>query len=215
MTPNLVVPETSQLSISNKYLILIVSSSVIRNDVKLRFYLSSAKKDKINGKKIYEALLQTYLFAGFPSALISLRKFSEYFKIKHNERKYPTLEELRQYGISNCRKIYGDKQEKLVSNVKQFSPDLSEWLILEGYGKVFSRKGLKVKEREICAVAVLTTLTYRDQLYSHINGAVRVGVSIDEIIETINLLSFTTNKKIVKFGNKVVADYIKEKGLSK
>ena len=37
--------------------------------------------------KYSEALLQTYLFAGFPSALISLNIFSEYFqdeKLKYN-----------------------------------------------------------------------------------------------------------------------------------
>ncbi len=214
MKKNLSVPVCKYLNKTNKFLVLIVSSSVFRKEILLHFFLNQAKKEKINGKKIYEALLQTYLFAGFPSALISLRTFSLYFKINHSKTEFNSEEVLKKTGIENCKKIYGNKQEKLISNVKKFSPDLSEWLILEGYGKVFGRKGLSIKEREICAVTALSCLTYKNQLYSHINGSNRVGVSLEQINEVIQLLSITGNKRIVNFGLKVLNQYIKEKGLN-
>ena len=61
-------------------------------------------------------------------------------------------------GIKNCKKIYGDKFDKLISNIKNFSPEMAEWLIVEGYGKVLGRKGLTLKEREVCIVSILSAL---------------------------------------------------------
>ena len=80
----------------------------------------------------------------------------------------------KKVGVVNCKKIYGNKFDKLISNVKEFSPELSKWLVTEGYGKVMGRKGLSLKEREMCNVAVLCSLKYDSQLYSHINGAMRL-----------------------------------------
>jgi alkylhydroperoxidase/carboxymuconolactone decarboxylase family protein YurZ len=92
---------------------------------------------------------------------------------------------------------------------------MAEWLVLEGYGKVLSRKGLSMMERELCIVAVLTVLKFDDQLYSHINGAYRAKTSIDEIYSVIRSLSLIGNKNLTAFGLKVLSRYKKEKGMHK
>ena len=161
---------------------------------------------KISYKKIYEALLQTYLFAGFPSALISLKKFNEV--ISHG-KKYDgyDLHKYSNRGIKNCRIIYGDKFDKLISNIKTFSPEMAEWLIVEGYGKVLGRKGLTLKEREVCIVSILSALKYKDQLYSHINGAIRVKVDYSFLEKVITNLQFISAKSVTAFGLEVLNTY--------
>jgi hypothetical protein len=67
-------------------------------------------------KKIYESLLQTYLFAGFPSALISLKRFNEVLRRDKVCKGYD-LKKYSYRGKVNCRMIYGNKYEKLISNV--------------------------------------------------------------------------------------------------
>ena len=73
----------------NLILPLIAASSVLRKEKLFKKLLLLAKEKRIPAKKIYEVLLQSYLFAGFPSALISLL-FKEIFpisikrKIKYN-----------------------------------------------------------------------------------------------------------------------------------
>lgn len=158
-------------------------------------------------KKIYETILQTYLFAGFPSALISLKKINKNVAnnsvyVRYDIKIYQTR------GEKNCRTIYGNKYDKLISNVKSFSPELAEWLIVEGYGKVLGRKGLSLMEREVCIVSILSALKFKDQLYSHINGAIRVKADFELIKKTISNLELISAKSSAKFGLAVLTKYL-------
>ncbi|HRN25293.1 MAG: carboxymuconolactone decarboxylase family protein [Ignavibacteriaceae bacterium] len=194
-------------------LALLTASSVLRKEKRFDLILKDMLAQKYSIKKIYEALLQTYLFAGFPSALISLKKLSD---IKSNNKNYEGYDfiKYKSRGEKNCRKIYGNKFDKLISNVKSFSPELSEWLIVEGYGKVLGRNGLSLKEREICIVSILAALKFRDQLYSHINGAIRLKTNVEVIKKVINNLEIISAKSSAKFGLGVLGDYQKSKNKS-
>ncbi len=200
--------------LENKYLLpLICAAAVLRMDTILEELILLAKRKRISNTKLYEALLQNYLFAGYPSAIISLKILNKH--IRSTEK--TTSDDMNLYhfkdrGEKNCKTIYGNKYEKLIANVNSFSPELSEWLVLEGYGKVLGREGLSLKERELCIVSVLNTLKFEDQLYSHVNGALRVGATgkdIDAVIENLSLLG---KKSLTDFGKKVLKKYKKNKG---
>ena len=85
--------------------------------------------------------------------------------------------------------------------------------MLEGYGKVLSRKGLSLKEREFCIVSVLSILMFEDQLYSHINGAARTGAKLIEIKSVIENLKLINKHREAGFGHRVLRRYVKEKGV--
>ena len=123
-----------KIKLSNKDLLpLIAAVSAINRFDKLRDLLSEAKIRRVPFTKLYETMLQNYLFAGYPSALTSLKILKEYFpKIKLPEAADMNLYHFRKMGEVRCRKVYGDKFEKLIRNIKMFSPELSEWLVLEG-----------------------------------------------------------------------------------
>ena len=193
-------------------LALLSASSVLRKEKYFDLILEKLLKNKCSVKKIYESLLQTYLFAGFPSALISLKKLNE---IAGKDKVYKgyDLEKYSNRGEKNCRIIYGNKYDKLILNVKSFSPEMAEWLIVEGYGKVLGRKGLTLKEREVCSVSILSALKFKDQLYSHINGAVRVKAGYELIIRTINNLELISAKLATKFGLNVLREYQSQKNV--
>jgi alkylhydroperoxidase/carboxymuconolactone decarboxylase family protein YurZ len=197
----------------NKFKLLILplisSAAVLRKQKLLIKLLESAKRQKISSRKIYETLLQTYLFAGFPSALISLKIASQFFtfgKFRRNQ-----YDPRKVNGIGNCKKIYGNKFDKLISNVNDFSPELSEWLILEGYGKVLGRKSFSLKDRELCIVAILCSMKFESQLYSHINGAYRLNNSLHIIKLVIVSLEHVGGMNIKTFGLEVFNEFIKTK----
>jgi len=187
-------------------LALLSATSVLRKEKQFELILESLLTNKCSVKKIYESLLQTYLFAGFPSALISLKKLNELVGRNIVYKGYD-LEKYYTRGEKNCRIIYGNKYDKLISNVKSFSPEIAEWLIIEGYGKVLGRNGLTLKEREVCIVAILSALKFRDQLYSHINGAVRVKAGVEIIFKVIKNLKLISAKSATKFGLRVLKEY--------
>jgi 4-carboxymuconolactone decarboxylase len=202
--------------LSKKYLFPQIAVSSALNEFKLlRSYILQAKSEKIPFSKIYETLLQNYLFAGYPSALSSLKILKEYFPNKRlPEVADMNLYHFRRKGEERCRKVYGNKFEKLIRNIKSFSPELAEWLVLEGYGKVLGRPGLSFKERELCIVAVLAAMKFEDQLYSHIIGAIKAGASIEEIQMVIENLDFLGKNNLSSIGIKVLNRYRKEKGMN-
>ena len=202
-------------NLSKKYLLpQIAAVSALNKFIELRESIHQAKTKRVPFSKIYEILLQNYLFAGYPSALTSLKILKEYYpKIKLLKVADMNLYHFRKMGEVRCRKVYGDKFEKLIGNIYNFSPELAEWLVLEGYGKVLGRKGLSFKERELCIVAVLSAMKFEEQLYSHINGAINAKASIQEIETVINNLNFLEKKSFSGFGMKVLNRYRKEKGM--
>lgn len=175
------------------FLALLSAASVLRKEKKFRQLLEFAKVNNFRSEKIYEVLIQTYLFAGFPNALVSLKIFSQYYKPPVRLERYDIVEFTKR-GIRNCKKVYGKNFEKLISNVASFSSDLSEWLILEGYGKTLGRRGLNLKERELCIISILSVLKYEDQLISHLKGAHRCGNSVIEIKRTIKNINLIGEK---------------------
>ena len=188
---------------------LISSAAVLRKEKILKELLLMAKGKKISPEKIYETLLQTYLFAGFPCALISLKIASEFFPL--NKLKTKSLNSYKNIGIENCKKIYGCKFNKLIKNVEEFSPELSEWFITEGYGKVMGRKCLSLKEREMSIVAILCSMKYENQLYSHINGAIILKNPREKIRALIISLEIIGGKGVTNFGLRVFNSYFKNR----
>jgi len=190
---------------------LICAAAALRKEEHLKDLLEKSKLFGIKEKPLYESLLQNYLFTGYPSAMISLKILKEYYpKLENVLHDSWDLNKYRERGTKNCKKIYGRKFVKLISNVKSFSPELSDWLLLEGYGKVMGRKGLSLKQRELNNVSVLTALKFEDQLYSHINGALRTNAAKEQIERVIKKLDILGDKELSKFGMKVLKTYLQQ-----
>ena len=51
------------------------------------------------------------------------------------------------------------------------------------FGDIYCREGLSVKNRELITVCLLATLGCEPQLKAHLQGAMRVGVSREKIVE--------------------------------
>lgn len=188
-------------------LALLSASSVLRKTKYFKEILVLLIENQTPSKKIYEALLQTYLFAGFPSALNSLKLFSDII----GKKKIYIGFDLNKYldrGKKNCKLIYADKYEKLLKNIKSFSPEMAEWLIIEGYGKVLGRSGLSLKEREVCIVSILSALKFKEQLYSHIVGAINIKVHHSLLLNSIKNLSLINASSAARFGESCFNEYL-------
>jgi len=191
---------------------LVCAAAALRKEEHLKALLQKSKLYGIKEKPLYESLLQNYLFTGYPTAMISLKILKEYYpKLESVLHESWNLNKYRERGTKNCKKIYGRKFDKLISNVKSFSPELSDWLLLEGYGKVMGRQGLSLKQRELNNVSVLTALKFEDQLYSHINGAFRTKSAKEQIESVINNLDILGDKELSRFGMKVLKIYLQQK----
>ena len=151
-----------------------------------------AIRDGASGEALYEALVQSYLFLGFPRAIEAL--FAARPVLERHGAIPPAASPVapdawRRAGEALCRRVYGRNYSKLMETMRGLSPDLASWMILEGYGKTLSRPGLGAAAREYCVVAILTTTRMWRQLRSHAIGAINVGGTRARVRESITLCS--------------------------
>ncbi len=89
-------------------------------------------------------------------------------------------------GLRKLKEIDGMAGESVIESLKDIAPDLGRYTIEFPFGDIYSRPGLDLKSREIATVAALTALANaRPQLKVHINAALNVGCTRQEIVEVI------------------------------
>jgi 4-carboxymuconolactone decarboxylase len=162
--------------------------------------LEEASSDGVTSEEIKEALLEIYLFAGYPRAINALRTMhdtlgiegSETEEVEGGDESEEDPVELERKGLELMELIYGRSLPSLLSNMKVLHADLARWMVREGYGKVLTRPGLSVKTRELCVVAILRALDCVPQLEAHMKGAVNAGARVEEIREALDLADALT-----------------------
>jgi 4-carboxymuconolactone decarboxylase len=89
-------------------------------------------------------------------------------------------------GWEKLKEIDGEAGERVIESLKDIAPDFARYLIEFPFGDIYCRPGLDLKSREIAVVAALTALGNAEpQLKVHIHGALNVGCSRQEVVETI------------------------------
>jgi len=129
-----------------------------------------------------------HLYAGFPSSIEFLRALRAVDPptLRSRARRGPPgaskdASSPHTRGARLCARVYGPEYTRLRSFMRDLSPDLDRWMIAGGYGRVLSRPGLGLVERELCTVAALAALGWERQLDAHRLGAARVGASVAEV----------------------------------
>lgn len=89
-------------------------------------------------------------------------------------------------GQAVLAQVAGPAGAAILESLANIAPDLARLTVEFGYGDIYTRPGLTLQQRQIINVAVLTALgTAAPQLRFHIDGALNVGVSATEVVETI------------------------------
>ena len=143
--------------------------------------------------EIEEVLLQSYLFAGFPRALNAMREWrrtsGRLAPAADLGATSPDASRWSERGEATCATVYGSMYEGLRRNIKALHPALDTWMIVEGYGKVLSRPGLPLADRELCIVAACLAAGQERQLHSHLHGALHAGATPADVRATIDAVA--------------------------
>ena len=98
----------------------------------------------------------------------------------------PASSERYQRGWDMLKTIDGEAGERVIASLQDLAPDLARYIIEFGFGDIYSRGVLTLKEREIATVAALTALgTAEPQLKVHLHGALNVGCRREEVTEVL------------------------------
>jgi 4-carboxymuconolactone decarboxylase len=89
-------------------------------------------------------------------------------------------------GLEAFTRVNGPAGERVLEGLQEVAPDFARSIVEFAYGDVYSRPGLDLRTRQLLTVATLAALgTARPQLRAHIQGALNVGCSRQEIVEAI------------------------------
>ncbi len=150
----------------------------------LRSWLHLADNELAPGE-MEEILLQTLLFAGFPRTIEALIVLREIYPFEQSHEPYMRFG--RRDGEKICRQIYAERFQRLLQNMDSLHPDLTDWILEDGYGRVLSRPGLSLRDREYAVLTALMATGMHKQFRAHFRGCLNLGIDPDGIVWFTNL----------------------------
>ncbi|HZE41706.1 MAG TPA: carboxymuconolactone decarboxylase family protein [Stackebrandtia sp.] len=89
-------------------------------------------------------------------------------------------------GLETLTAVDGEGGHKVVESLADIAPALGDIVIEFAFGDVYSRPGLEPRQRQLVTIGALAGQGgCEPQLEVHINAALNVGLSPEEIVEAI------------------------------
>ncbi|AOR66570.1 carboxymuconolactone decarboxylase [Burkholderia stabilis] len=93
-------------------------------------------------------------------------------------------------GWNKLKEIDGEVGERVIAALAPIAPDFARLLVEFSFGDIYSRPQLDLKAREIATISALAALgNAQPQLKVHIEAALNVGCTRDEIVEVFMQMS--------------------------
>ncbi len=89
-------------------------------------------------------------------------------------------------GMTVRREVLGDEHvDRAIARSDAVTTDFQELITRYAWGEIWSRPGLSRQTRSCITLAMLATLHHDEELAMHLRGAVRNGLSREEIVEVL------------------------------
>jgi 4-carboxymuconolactone decarboxylase len=89
-------------------------------------------------------------------------------------------------GLAVRREVLGDAHvDRATATATEFSQPWQEYVTTAAWGQVWARPGLDRRTRSMLTLALLTALRCEEELAMHVRGALRNGVTPEEIREVL------------------------------
>lgn len=96
----------------------------------------------------------------------------------------PDAQALFERGLAVRRRVLGDDYvEKALRDADDFTSSLQEYLTVHAWGASWARGTLDLRTRSMLNLAMLTAINRPAELRLHVRGALRTGVTREEIAE--------------------------------
>lgn len=96
------------------------------------------------------------------------------------------VSELRRVGESMRRRVLGDGHvDRAQEATTEFSAAFQDYITCSAWGGVWARPGLDLRTRSCLTLALLAALRCESELAMHVEAALRLGVTPEEIREVL------------------------------
>ncbi len=95
-------------------------------------------------------------------------------------------EQERDAGMRVRREVLGDEHvDRAIAGATPFTADFQQFVAEHAWGAVWTREGLDRRTRSAITLAVLAALGRENEIALHVRGALRNGLSPEEISEVL------------------------------
>src|SRR6185436_21056737 len=105
-----------------------------------------------------EAALQVAAYGGFPRTIEGLALLAERAPSAGPAATERTADDRRRAGRDVWDKVYAEQADEVLAWLGTLAPELPGWVLDDAYGRVLSRPGLSLAERELLGVAALALM---------------------------------------------------------
>lgn len=119
-------------------------------------------------------------------------------------------------GLALLNQLHGGQTgEQMVNAMKDICPDFATMTIEWAMAGIMARPGLDLRTRELILVASCATLGHvTPQLRAHIDAAMKLGATKQDIVETLLQLMFYAGGAAVANALMVAGEVFKERGVA-
>jgi 4-carboxymuconolactone decarboxylase len=191
-------PVSQTLSAKQQALPLIASFMATSDLPRLNAALNQGLDAGITISEAKEVLVQLYAYAGFPKSLNALSELMKVVAARKQRgiqdqagtepsKTVPTGQELIAAGKANQATISGGPVQ---GPVFDFAPIINQYLQAHLFGDIFERDNLDWQSRELATLGALASMPgVEAQLRSHMLASMRVGLSVPQLRQMIEILS--------------------------
>jgi 4-carboxymuconolactone decarboxylase len=92
----------------------------------------------------------------------------------------------RQQGERTRREVLGDSHvDAAAESASELTEDFQNLITRYAWGEIWTRRGIERRTRSLLTIALLVALGRDEELEMHLHAALRIGVSEEEIRETL------------------------------
>lgn len=186
------------LKIEHREMIVLSVLTVLQRENQLRRHVANAVVLGLTAQQVIEVMIHASFYGGVPTAFTSMGVAQEVFS-ENNIPFTPQLvydpnetpDDLYQRGVARREELMGSSSgvtalEPMTQAEREFTRLTTEYY----WGSVWTRPGLDLRSRSICTLSALTVLGRQGPLRAHINGALNIGLTREEIIEVFIQTTF-------------------------
>ncbi|SEO70565.1 4-carboxymuconolactone decarboxylase [Paenibacillus sophorae] len=157
----------------------------------LKWHMNFGLKVGITPNEIIEIATHCIPFCGFPRALNAVQVAKQLFaeqniEVNIEDELLNHIDERRERGLAKLQEIDGAHGEAVADSLADIAPLLAEQIIEFAFGEIYSRSALSSKQRQLVTLGALTAQGgCEPQLHVHLNAAIRVGLTKQEVIEAL------------------------------
>ncbi|WP_186673093.1 carboxymuconolactone decarboxylase family protein [Sporosarcina sp. BP05] len=94
-------------------------------------------------------------------------------------------EKRHESGLNVMEELFSPEVRTVMAEMKDISPDFYNMIVSFGFGELYAREAISLKHREYITLTTLITQGAFDQYRVHLQAALNIGLTKEEIIEII------------------------------